>query len=165
MRDWRFWRWRREERVPWRIDALQRECRYAVCQLGRHPGFAGSVILTLALAVGANTASFSLLNAFLLKDLPYAHPERIGTLYSPTSGPEASDRRRTVDGEQWEHLRDNVPSVVAAVSGLAASGVNVRVGAVAQFVRAGRVSAEYFKVLAIQPLIGRVFSEEEDRAH
>ncbi|HZR22693.1 MAG TPA: ABC transporter permease, partial [Vicinamibacterales bacterium] len=155
----------REARGLWGFDALERECRYALRQLRRNPGFAGAVVLTFALAVGANTASFSLLNALLLKDLPYAHPERIGTLYARRSGAEPSDRRRTVDGEQWEHLRDDVPSLRAAVSGMRASGVNVRVGSVAQYVQAGRVSAQYFNVLGIQPLIGRTFSEDEDRPH
>jgi len=155
----------REARGLGTFDALERECRYAARQLRRSPGFAGTVVLTLALAIGANTASFSLLNALLLKNLPYAHPERIGTLYARTSGPEPSDRRRTVDGEQWEHVRDNVPSLVSAVSGMRASGLNVRAGSVAQYVQAGRVSAQYFNVLAIHPLIGRNFSEDEDRPH
>ncbi len=155
----------REARGLWGFDALERECRYAARQLRRNPGFAGTVILTLALAVGANTAGFSLLNALLLKDFPYAHPERIGTLCARTSGPEPSVRRRTVDGEQWEHLRDDVPSVVSAVSGMWASGANVRAGSVAQYVQAGRVSAQYFNVLAIHPLIGRNFSADEDRPH
>jgi putative ABC transport system permease protein len=155
----------REARGLWGFDALERECRYAARQLRRNPGFAGTVILTLALAVGANTASFSLLNALLLKDLPYAHPERIGTLYARASGPEASDRRRTVDGEQWEHVRDDVPSLLSAVSAMRASGVNVRAGSVVQYVQAGRVSTRYFNVLAIHPLIGRNFSEDEDRPH
>jgi predicted permease len=155
----------REARGLRGFDALERECRYAARQLRRNPGFAATVILTVALAVGANTAGFSLLNALLLKDFPYAHPERIGTLYARTSGPEPSDRRRTVDGEQWEHVRDGVPSVVSAVSGMRASGVNLRAGSIVQSVRAGRVSAHYFDVLAIHPLIGRNFSEDEDRPH
>ena len=155
----------REARGLWVFDALERDCRYAARQLARNPGFAGTVVLTLALAVGANTASFSLVNALLLKDLPYAHPERIGTLYARTSGPEPSDRRRTVDGEQWEHVRDDVHSLLSGVSGMRASGVNLRAGSVVQYVQAGRVSAQYFNVLAIHPLIGRNFSEDEDRPH
>jgi predicted permease len=153
----------REARGLWGFDALERECRYAARQFWRNPGFAGTVVLTLALAVGANTASFSLVNALLLNDLPYAHPERIGTLYARTSGPESSDRRRTVDGEQWERVRDNVPSLLSAVSAMGASGVNVRAGSVVQYVQAGRVSAQYFNVLALHPVVGRNFSEDEDR--
>jgi predicted permease len=153
----------REARGLWGFDALERECRYGVRQLWRNPGFATTVVLTFALAVGANTASFSLVNALLLNDLPYARPERIGILYARTSGPESSDRRRTIDAEQWERVRDEVPSLLSAVSGMGASGVNVRAGAVVQYVQAGRVSAQYFSVLAVRPVIGRDFSEEEDR--
>src|SRR5262249_16048639 len=114
------------------FDALERDCRYTARQLRRNPGFASTVVLTFALAVGINTGSFSLLNALLVKQLPYVHPERIGTLYARRFGAEPSDRRRTVDGEQWERVRDDVPSVVSAVSGMRASGVNIRVGSIAQ---------------------------------
>jgi putative ABC transport system permease protein len=100
----------REARGLGAFDALERECRYAARQLWRNPGFTGTVVLTLSLAIGANTAIFSLVNALLLKDLPYAHPERIGTLYARTSGPQSSDARRTIDGEQWERLREDVPA-------------------------------------------------------
>jgi len=62
-------------------------------------------------------------------------------------------------------VRDDVPSLLSAVSGMRASGVNVRAGSVVQYVQAGRVSAHYFDVLAIHPLIGRNFLEDEDRPH
>jgi hypothetical protein len=68
----------REPRGLAMFDALEREYRFAARQLWRNPGFTGTVVLTLALAIGANTAIFSMVNALLLKDLPYAHPERIG---------------------------------------------------------------------------------------
>ena len=146
----------REARGLGGVDALERECRYAARQLWRNPGFAGTVVLTLALAIGANTAIFSLMNALLLKDLPYAHPERIGTLYARTSGPESSDSRRTIDGEQWERVRDDVPSLLSAVSAMRTSGVNVRAGSVVQYLQAGRVSAQYFDVLAVHPVMGAI---------
>src|SRR5262249_10670017 len=141
----------------------ERDSRYGARQLRRSPGFTATVVLTLALAIGANTAIFSMANALLLKDLPYVHPERIGALYARSSGPQSSDARRTVDGEQWERMRGDVPSVIAAVSAMRASGANLRAGAVAQYVRVGRVSAPYFDVLMLHPIIGRSFSEDEDR--
>ncbi len=138
--------------------------RLARRQLQRNPGFTATVIVTLALSVGANTAIFSLVNALMLKSLPYPHPERMGTIYTRVTGPRASDERHHLDGEQWELLRDNVPALITAVSGFS-SGVNLQAGARAQYVHEGRVSAHYFDVLALQPLIGRNFSEEEDRPH
>ena len=104
------------------FDALEREARHGARQLWRSPGFTATVVLTLALAVGANTAIFSLVNALLLNELPYPHPERIGTLYARTSGPQASDRRRTIDGEQWDLLRTEVPSLLPAVSAMGVRG-------------------------------------------
>ena len=74
--------------------------RLAGRQLKRSPGFTVTVIVTLALSVGANTAIFSLVNALLLKNLPYAHPERMGTIYTRVTGLRASDERHHLDGEQ-----------------------------------------------------------------
>jgi macrolide transport system ATP-binding/permease protein len=152
------WQWPRLESVWWDI-------KYAVRQLWHSPGFIVAVVLTLALSIGANTAIFSIMNALLLKELPYAHPERIGTIYARTTGSRSSDGRRTIDGEQWELLRDNVPSLISAVSSMGASGVNLQAGSHVQHLRAGRVSAHYFDVLALRPIIGRNFSREEDRPH
>lgn len=78
--------------------------------------------LTLALAIGVNTAVFSTVNALLLTRLPYAQPERLGTMFARTTGSDASSEKRSVDGEQWQILRDDVPSVSAAVSALHTSG-------------------------------------------
>jgi predicted permease len=138
--------------------------RLAGRQLKRSPGFTVTVIITLALSVGANTAIFSLVNALLLKSLPYAHPERMGTIYMRVTGTHSSDGRAGIDGERWELLRDGVPALISAVSG-SISGVNLQAGSHAQYVHDARVSAHYFDVLALQPLVGRNFSEDEDRPH
>jgi predicted permease len=148
-----------------RLESLWRDARYAVRQLTRSPGFTMTVVLTLALSIGANTAIFSIVNVLLLKELPYSHPERLGSLYLRTTGAQASDVRRLIDGEQWETMRDNAPALLAAVSGMRGSGVNLQAGARVQYLHAGRVSAHYFDVLGIRTLIGRNFSEDEDRSH
>lgn len=146
------------------MDNLSQHLRFAFRQLWRYPGFTVTVIITLALSIGANTAIFSLVNALLLKNLPYSHPERMGTIYTRITGPIDSDERHHLNGEQWELLRDDVPALVSAVSGMT-SGVNLKAASSVQYVRDGRVSAHYFNVLAIQPVIGRNFSEVEDRPH
>jgi hypothetical protein len=146
------------------MDAWAQSVRLAARPLWRHPGFALTVVLTLALSIGANTAIFSIVNALFLNDLPYAQPERIGTIYGRTIGQSTSvDEPRTVDGEQWELLRDHVPSLLTAVAGTSASGTNLLAGSHAEHVLAGRVSSSYFDVLALRPMIGRAFSAEEDR--
>ena len=148
-----------------RLESVLSDVKYAARQLWRSPGFTLTVVLTLALSIGANTAIFSIVNALLLRNLPYAHPERIGTIYARTSGSESYDTRRNIDGEQWELLRDNVPSLISAVSSLRTSGVNLEAGSHVQYLHAGRVSAHYFDVLGLHPIVGRNFSEDEDRPH
>jgi macrolide transport system ATP-binding/permease protein len=139
--------------------------KFAARQLWRNPGFTATVIITLALSIGANTAIFTLVNALMLKSLPYSHPERMGTIYTRVTGSQPSDERHGLNGEQWELLRDNVPSLISAVSSRGTSGVNLGLGSHGQYLRAGRISSHYFDVLALQPLLGRYFSEDEDRPH
>ena len=147
------------------MDALEQNLKFAARQLWRNPGFTVTVILTLALSIGANTAIFSVVNALMLRSLPYSHPERMGTIYTLITGPGASDERHHLNGEQWELLRDNVPSLISAVSSPMTSGVNLQAGSHVQYVHGGRISAHYLDVLAVQPIMGRNFSEDEDRPH
>ena len=172
------------------VEAFFQDLRFGVRMLLKSRGFTLMVIFTLALSVGANTAIFSLVNALLLKSLPYAHPERLGTIYTRISGPQPTDERHSLNGEQWELLRDQVPALISGLSGsttganltysgfastnpetLAHSGSastdskTLKTGSSAQYVQDGRVSAHYLDVLALKPVIGRNFSEEEDRPH
>jgi macrolide transport system ATP-binding/permease protein len=144
---------------------IRQHLRFAARQLWRNPGFTATVIITLALSIGANTAIFSLVNVLMLKSLPYSHPERMGTIYTRVTGSHPSDERHGLNGEQWELLRDNVPSLISAVSSTGTSGVNLGLGSHGQYLRAGRISAHYFDVLALQTILGRNFSEDEDRPH
>ncbi len=155
----------RDNRAGASLELLWQDARYGLRQFWRNPGFTAMMILALALSIGANTAIFSIVNALMLKSLPYSHPERMGTIYTRVTGPVASDERHHVNGEQWELLRDEVPSLIAAVSGIRASGINLQAGSHVQYIFAGRVSAHYFDVLAIHPILGRNFSDEEDRPH
>ncbi len=147
------------------MGTLRQNLRLSIRQLSRNPGFTVTVILTLALSIGANTAIFSIVNALMLRRLPYAHPERMGTIYTRVTGARASDERHHLNGEQWELLRDNVPSLISAICSPRASGVNLLAGSQVKYVHSGRISAHYLDVLAIQPVLGRSFSEDEDRPH
>jgi macrolide transport system ATP-binding/permease protein len=144
------------------VDSWWHDVRFGLRMLKRSPGFTVTVIITLALAIGANTAIFSLVNALMLKKLPYDHPERMGTIYTRVTGSQPSDERHHLNGEQWELLRDNVPSLVPAITG-GLSGVNLRSASHASYVQNARISAHYLDVLALQPMIGRNFSLDEDR--
>ncbi|HVU48146.1 MAG TPA: ADOP family duplicated permease [Terracidiphilus sp.] len=153
--------YRMQRGAPW-METLVLDARYGLRQLMRDRGFTLTVLLTLALAIGANTAIFSVVNALLIQSLPYTHPERMGTIFLHVEGAKPVDEMHAIDGAQWETLRDNVPSLIAAVSG-ATSGVNLQAGQQAQYVHNARVSAHYFDVLAIRPLLGRTFTADDDR--
>ena len=155
----------REQRGFPSIEMLIRDLRYALRQLLRNPGFTLTVILTLALSIGVNTAIFSIVNALMLKSLPYAHPERLGTIFTRVTGSVPVDTNSDINGEQWELLRDNVPALLSAVSNDDSTGVNLRAGERIEYLHAARISANYLDVLSIRPALGRNFTEDEDRPH
>ena len=138
--------------------------RFGWRQLVKAPGFTITAVLTLGLAIGANTAVFSLVDAALLKPLPYPDAGRLGTMAAIyTRNGEVVERGWAgLDGRTWEALRDNAPSVDAAIY----SGLSARVSLVTngrtQTVMPQRVSAGYFRVLGVPPAIGREFTVEED---
>src|ERR1700691_1165309 len=119
------WQWTR-----WESFLADLKC--AVRQLLRTPGFTVTVIFTLALSIGANTAIFSIVNALMLKSLPYPHPERMGTIYTRVTGVNSWDARHKLMYEQWQLLRDDVPALLSAVSGWHSAGVNLQAGSQAQ---------------------------------
>jgi predicted permease len=152
----------------WAIfDSILRDLRYALRQLRRNPGFAFTFLLTLSIAIGANTAVFSMVNALLLRPLPYPQPDRLGSLVTHYDGfnPKGSviaEDDNSADGETWEMVRDNVPAVIAgATAGV--GGVNLQAGNSVRYVREQRVSQGYFETLGVMPLVGRSFTAEEDR--
>jgi predicted permease len=155
----------RDHRAGASFEIMGQDLRYGWRQMMRNPGFTAAVIVTLALSIGANTAIFSIVNALMLKSLPYPQPEQIGTIFWRIEGSDPFDGMSDIDGEQWELLRDNVPSVIGAVSSGISSGANLQAGRNVQYVHEGRVSAHYFDVLGIRPDIGRTFTEDEDRPH
>src|SRR6202453_4541603 len=148
-----------------RWESFLADLKYAVRQLLRNPGFTVTVILTLALSIGANTAIFSIVNALMLKSLPYPHPERMGTIYTRVTGVSSWDGRHKLTYEQWQLLRDDVPALLSAVSSWHTSGVNLEAGSHVQYLQAARISAHYLDVLGIQPALGRNFTDLEDRTH
>ena len=161
-----------------RIESILGDVSFAIRQMLRNPGFTATVVITLALSIGVNTAIFSLVNALLLKTLPYPHPEQLGTIFVHFSGPNITDgdQRTNLDGQMWEQLRDNVPALTSALTAgltsggsLQTTGQNGQAGQSgqaanhAEYVHSGRVSAHFFDVIALHPLLGRNFSLDEDR--
>ena len=154
------WQWRT-------LETILRDLKYALRQLRRNPGFTFVVVLTLSFAIGANTAVFSMINAMLLRPLPYSHPDRLGSLMThydgiSKKGDVIDEDDDSGDGETLDLLKSNVSSVISgAYAGV--RGVNLQTTTKVRYVQELRVSAGYFPTLGIPPMIGRTFSEEEDR--
>lgn len=147
------------------IDTLTRDLRYAARVLRKTPGFTFTALVTLALTIGANTAVFSIVDALMFKPLPYPKPERLALMATryENAARGLSGEQTAVDGRTWEIVRDNIKSMHAAAYSGWIRGVNLVTPAGAAFVQQQRVSAGFFRVLGVPPLIGREFAPHEDQ--
>jgi predicted permease len=146
------------------VERLAGDARYAVRVLRGSPGFTLTAIVTLGLTIGANTAVFSVVDALLIRPLPYPAPERlalVATNYRSATR-EVSSNQTAQDGRIWEAIRDHARTVDAAVYSTMAGGVNLVTPSGAAFVPQQRVGAGYFRVLGVPPIAGREFTHEED---
>src|SRR5215831_10497589 len=138
--------------------------RHTLRLFARHPGSTALLLLTLALAVGANTAIFSVVDATLFRPLPYPEPDRLINVVTRYEGNGASGVDSSVDGATWVAVRSHSSTLDAAVYTDWVRGVNFANGQAAFFVPQQRVGAGYFHVLGVSPRLGREFTPDEDRA-
>jgi putative ABC transport system permease protein len=140
------------------ITGIGQDIRYALRQLRKSPGFAIVTVITLALGIGANTAIFSVVNGVLLNPLPFHDASRIVSMFEATpnffkgsiSYPNFLD---------WQ--RDN-RSFDAMAAYRSTDGSITGIGQ-AEYVHAQRVSANFFPILGVNPILGRNFTADEDR--
>jgi predicted permease len=144
-------------------DELVRNVRFALRVLRKKPAFTAAALVTLALSIGANTAVFSIVDALLLRPLPYPQPDRLAMLSLDLQGRGVLGEETSFDGNGWFIIRDHATSVDAAVFSGMPVGANFAVNGKPEYVTEQRVSAELFPVLGVRPLAGRTFSREEDR--
>ena len=145
-------------------DAIARNFRYAFRVLRKNPAFSLTVIVTLALCIGANTAIFSIVDAMLFRPLPYPEPDRLARVSRLDRSPRGWYEQVAVNGRTWEFIRDHARTIDVAVHG-GFEGVNlVAPAGGAQYVRQVRVSTGFFRVLGVAPMIGREIAAEEDRS-
>jgi putative ABC transport system permease protein len=147
------------------LQSLWHDVRNALRVFVKSPGFAFVVVATLALGIGANTAIFELLDAVLLQSLPVKDPQELAQVrvvdLSKARG-SFSSGYPIVTNLIWEKLREDHQGF----SGIAAwrdIGFSRDSGGDARFVNGVYVSGEFFNVLGIRPLAGRVFTAEDDR--
>ena len=144
------WRW---------LDDLGRDVRHAVRSLGGSPGFAATVVLALALGIGANTAMFSVVHGMLIRPLPYPDAGAIVRITEVT-GPRVS---RFVSSASMAAILEEAESF-EHIAGYGSSSVEWRSPEGAVTLRAARVSPSMFPLLRATPHLGRLFTEEEARA-
>ena len=145
------------------LEAVGRDLRYAVRMLRKTPSFTLIALVTLAVGIGVNTAVFTVVNTLLMKPLPYPDPARLATLSIVMRSSRGANENTAVDANTFLAVRDNAKTVAAAVSaGSFGSGVNLIAAEAAANVKQGRVSARYFSVLGVRPVMGREFEAEDD---
>lgn len=149
----------REARGVNLIENTGQDLRYAIRRLRKNPGFALFTVLVMTLGIGANTAVFSVVNAVLLKPLAYRDPGRIVTLTANWSGNAESKEVALPDFEDWQRQS----TAFSAMAYYRSSDAAAKTGSSAEYVHVARVSEEFFQVLGLAPVIGRLFTSEEQK--
>lgn len=143
------------------MTSLIQDLKYGLRMLVKNPGFAAIAVLTLALGIGANTAMFSVVNAVLLRPLPFPEPERLARIWGTNSKLNEMTRALSypdiADLQTMNTTFENVAAYDEASVTLTGLGD-------ALHVNAARVSANMFSLLRVSPILGRPFAPGEDRA-
>jgi putative ABC transport system permease protein len=141
------------------MTGLIQDIRYALRQLRTNPGFTAVAGLTLALGIGANTAIFSVVNAILLKPLPYPEADRLVMVWE--QNPQRGWFENIVSGENFlDWQKQN--RVFADMAAFESNSFNLAGDNKPEEIAGERVTANLFSVLGVQPLRGRLFLPEED---
>ncbi|HXZ19793.1 MAG TPA: ABC transporter permease [Candidatus Acidoferrales bacterium] len=136
-------------------QAMGQDLRYALRRLAKNPGFTCLVVMILALGIGANTAIFSIVNAVLLRPLPYPGAERIVVLHETSRGGWGSVS--VPDYQDWKAQSNSFESMAVYRVG----GLNLTGKFAPQRVESAEVSEGFFEAFGMQPVAGRLFTKQE----
>ena len=139
------WRW---------LDSLGQDVRYGLRALRANPGFAAAAVLSLALGIGANTAIFSIVNAVMLRTLPVEDPRKLVQIQQ--------GEVRYLTNPIWEQVRDHQTAFSGTLA-FSESRFDLADGGESHFAQGLWVNGDYFRVLGVAALRGRVFTAEDDR--
>jgi putative ABC transport system permease protein len=139
------------------LDTLWQDLRFGARALGRTPGFAAIAVLTLAIGIGANAAIFSVVNAVLLRPLPWSEPDRAVMIWSKWV---SFDKTWVATGEVVDYRRRS--QTLQEVAAWGETQVNLTGDGDPERVSAGAVTANLFSTLGAAPMLGRVFTPQED---
>ena len=135
------------------------DLRFALRQLGKSPGFTSLAVFTLALGIGMNTAIFSLVHDLFLRGLPFDEPSRIVRIYGEAK--EIGVRRMSFSVPRFQHYRDNQTCFTEMAADARAGFTVTGLGDPIQ-VNGALVTANYFRLLGVEPILGRLFLPEEE---
>jgi predicted permease len=142
------------------MSELAQDLRYALRQLRKNPGFTTVAVLTLTLGIGANTAIFSVVNAVLLRPLPYPNAGQLVMLWE--QNPHRGWFENIISGENFlDWQKQN--QVFAGMAAFESNSFNIIGNQQAEEIAGEQVSANLFSVLGVQPFRGRLFLPEENR--
>jgi len=141
------------------MGTLLQDLRYGIRTLAKNPGFTIVAVFTLALGIGANTAIFSVVDAVLLRPLPYPEPARLFTVYQTLPENPAQNTGVSypnyVDWTQQNEAFESIAAVRGNVLALSGQGEPT-------YIQAGSVTSNYFDVLRVKPLLGRTLQSSDD---
>jgi putative ABC transport system permease protein len=132
------------------MDTLIKDIRYGLRSLMKRPAFTVVAVITLGLGIGVNTAIFSVINAVLLRPLPYANPERLITFRSNQSAPDLAD----VEAQS---------KTVSRFGGMVMQPLAYTAGPEPIQFQIGQVTGGFFETLGVQPQMGRYITTEDDK--
>ena len=132
------------------METLLKDIRYGVRSLLKRPGFTAVAIITLALGIGVNSAIFSVINAVLLRPLPYLEPDRLMTLRSNQSVPDLAD----IEAQS---------RAFSKLGGLVAQPLDYTAGGEPVQFQIGMVTGGFFQMLGVQPERGRFITADDDK--
>ena len=144
------------------MNLLWRDLKYAARMLAKTPGFTAVALVTLTLAIGANTAIFSIVNGMLIQPLPFPDQEELVQLMRGFKEGGLSGSTSVPKYAYWEENTRNLFDGVAAFDNLG-SGFNMAGDGKPERIIGSRATHEFFSVFGATPVIGRGFRPEEDR--
>src|SRR5579863_429651 len=155
------------------VENFFQDIRYGARMLAKNPGFTTIAVLTLALGVGANTAIFSVVNAVVLRPLPYAHSDRLVWIAEsiPALKSEVASGGDYVDWKDQNHTLNRIAaydtvyrgSLSEGAGGAGSADFNLTGRGTPARVHSAFVSSSFFATLGVEPQLGRAFTENEDQ--
>ncbi len=142
------------------MGTLWQDIKFAFRMLWKSPGFTTVAVLTLALGIGANTAIFSVINAVLLRPLPYDQPDQLVQLWGDPSAD--GHGRNSVAGAEFVDWKEQ-SEVMDGMSAVRRVHLNLTGQGQAERLNVLQVSASYLDILCVRPLLGRSFMPDEDQ--